>query len=373
MRKILSVLLSFVFVLLPLSAKAEGKSAKAYLLMPLHSGTTLEEKNSDEAYSVAGLCKLPAILTLCRAFDNGLIDEAASMQVSQKASKVSGPTAFLNPGESVPAGELIKAAVMISAGDAIWTLMENAFGSEEVFLQNIGVVLEEAGVSLSLSSCLGTGTRFTCRDLLRLAEIATESKTFLRWCSVYMDSLPHQKGSATELVNANRMIRSYNGCFGLMTGSSRDDGYCGVFAARRNNMTYLCCVIGSDTSEQRFAEATRLFDYAFANYRLETPAVKGEPLLKEQEVLYGDAKTVDLLPHETVSLLLKKQDREVTPAFDLPEPLTAPLDPDTPVGSVTFTDASGNLLAVVELYPSALVQSNGYRDVLRRILAAYFS
>ena len=373
MRKILSVLLSFLFLLTPLAAKAEGRGTKAYLLMPLHSGTVLEERNSDEAYSVAGLCKLPAILTLCRAFDNGLIDEAASMQVSQKASKVSGPTAFLNAGESVAAGELMKAAVMISAGDAIWTLMENAFGSEEVFLQNIGVVLEEAEVSLSLSTCLGTGTKMTCRDLLRLAEVAVESKTFLRFASVYMDALPHQKGNATELVNANRMIRSYNGCFGLMTGSSRDDGYCGVFAAKKNNMTYLCCVIGSDTSEQRFAEATRLFDYAFANYRLETPAVEGEALIKDLEVLYGDVKNVDILPHETVSLLLKKQEGAVTTAFDLPDPLTAPLDPDTPVGTATFTDASGNLLAVVELYPSALVQSNGFRDVLRRILAVYFS
>lgn len=374
MRRIVIIVLSILLgtILLPGKVSAEGtKEAKAILLRPHNSEIVMDQKNSTDRYSVAGLCKIPALLTLCRAFDEGLIPLDTEMEVSQKASKVPGPTAFLEAGEQVRAGELIKAAVMISAGDAIWTLMENAFGSEEIFLQNIGIVLKDAGVDLTLETCLGTGTLFSCDDLYRLGELAIESKTFLQYAGLYMDSLSHQKGSTTELVNANRMIRSYGGCIGLLTGSSREDGYCGVFAAKRNEMTYLCCIIGSPTSEARFAEATQLLDNAFANYKLETPASAGKTLYPEWPVLYGDRKTVDLVPHDNVVLLRSKADGALEQSDDLPEALLAPLDPDAAVGNVTFTDAAGNTLAVVALYPSEIVRSNGYPDVIRRLIASY--
>ena len=371
MRRYLMILLCAALLLAPIHGMAESKSAKAYLITPAGSTAALWEERSDERFSVAGLCKLPAILTLCRAFDAGLIDPDAEMDVSKKASKVSGPSAYLEAGERIAAGELIKAAVMISAGDAIVALGENAFGSEEMFLQNIGVILAEAKVDVSLASCLGTGTAFSCAELLRLAALALDSKTFRTYCGVYMDSISHAKGTTTELVTANRMIRSYAGCFGLLTGSSREDGYCGIFAAERNGMTYLCAVLGSPTGDARFAEATHLFDDAFANYRLDTPATKGTPLLSDYPVLYGDRKTVHLLPDETVVLLRNKADGALQTSFDLPESLLAPLHPEEPVGTATFTDEAGNTLAVVSLYPAEAVVSNGFPDVLRWLLTQY--
>lgn len=371
MRRIIAIVLCAAFLLSPLAAGADGNDAKAYLLIPAGSSAVLNEMRSEERFSPAGLCKLPAILALCRAFDTGLIAPDAMMEVSKKASKVSGPTAFLEAGEKIAAGELIKAAIMISAGDAIVALGENAFGSEEVFLQNIGVILAEASVDVTLLSCLGTGTAFSCAELGRLGMLALGSETFRHYCGVYMDSIAHQKGTTTELVSANRMVRSYSGCIGLMTGSAREDGYCGIFAAERNGMTYLCVVLGCPTSDARFAEATRLFDDAFANYRLEMPATAGEPLVKDYPVLYGDRKTVDLVPDESVVLLCKKADGAIDTTYDLPDALLAPLNPADAVGTATFTDAAGNTLAVVALHPTEAVRSNGFADVLRRIAAQY--
>lgn len=372
MRRKLIVLLCAV-MLLAGKSKADSKSARASVLMPAGSAAVLSEENAEEKLPVAGLTKLPAILTLCRAFDSGLIAPETEMEVSKKASKVSGPTAFLEAGEHIRADELLKAAVMISAGDAIYALMENAFGSEEVFLNNIGVILREANVEVQLETCLGTGTPFSCTDLIRLGNLALESDSFLQYCGRYMDATPHQKGGETELVNANRLIRTYSGCFGLLTGSSKTDGYSGLFAAKRNDMTYLCAVIGSATSEARFAEAIRLFDNAFANYRLETPAKAGEPLEQAYPVLYGDRKTVNLVPKETIVLLMNKADGGVVTELNVPETLLAPLDPETPVGTATFYNAEGEMLGTVSLYPDETVQPNGFSDVCRRILSGYLT
>ena len=169
MRRFVSLLLTVFILLLPVGTWGEGEpvevSASAWCLTLPGRAEPLLDKKGTEPMSVAGLRKLPAVLTLCRAFDSGLIAESTGMQVSPHAASISGPTAFLESGERIEAGELLKAAVMISAGDAIVTLGENAFGSESVFLNNIQVTLKELGIDRTLTDCLARASpslRWTC-------------------------------------------------------------------------------------------------------------------------------------------------------------------------------------------------------------------
>ena len=148
MRRFVSLVLTVFVLLLPVGTWGEEPvsiDAPAYCLALPGRAEPLLDKKGSEGMAVAGLRKLPAVLTLCRAFDSGLIAENTGMQVSPHAASIPGPTAFLEAGERIEAGELLKAAVMISAGDAIVTLGENAFGSESVFLNNIMVTLKELG------------------------------------------------------------------------------------------------------------------------------------------------------------------------------------------------------------------------------------
>ena len=103
------------------------------------------------------------------------------------------------------------------------------------------------------------------------------------------------------------------------------------------------------------------------------PAQSGVPLKKAYPVHNGDPDAVDLVPHETASLLLKKSDGALTAVFDLPEVLSAPLDPEIAVGSASFQNANGETLCTVMLYPGEPSASNGYPDVLKRILISYFN
>ncbi|MCL2695176.1 MAG: hypothetical protein FWE69_02490 [Clostridiales bacterium] len=373
MKSILACLVALLLALtlaLPVAVFAQElvdtESAKAVLLTPLQSNVAIVAQNEDKALPVAGLAKLPAILTLALAFDEGIIAPDASMQVSKKASGIPGPTAFLDAGETAQAEALLKAAVMISAGDAIWTLGENAFGSEQVFLQNIQVVLQRLGLDLALTDCLGGGTLFTARDLLALGQAAAGSQSFLRFATRYMDELKHADGRQTELVNANRLVRFYAGCFGLLTGSAREEGYSGVFAVTKNEVSYVAVVIGASSSEDRFTAATRLFDYAYANCKQRALATAYEPLLKDYPVLYGDSNTVNLVPHETVVSLLQKQDGELGCTYELPETLLAPLAPSTGVGRAVYAYPNSAPLYVVELFPEFEVMSFGFMDILMR-------
>jgi D-alanyl-D-alanine carboxypeptidase (penicillin-binding protein 5/6) len=367
-------MLTVFILLLPVGAWGEEEpvsvNAPAWcLILPGREEPLLDKKGS-EGMPVAGLRKLPAVLTLCRAFDGGLISESTGMQVSPRSASIPGPTAFLEAGERIEAGELLKAAVMISAGDAIVTLGENAFGSESVFLNNIQVTLKELGVDRALTDCLGTGTLFSARDLCALGAAAVKSEHFCRWSGQYMEHIIHAGGRETELVNANRMIRSYSGCFGLMTGSQKEEGYTGVFAVKRQEVVYVAAVIGAKSSEVRFAAAGALFDYAFATYQPMRLTGAGEVVAPDWPVFCGDRSSVDLVAHEDASLLLMKQAGKVDRRLDVPDSLTAPLSKEEGVGSVVFT-LDGEEVFTVPLYPAEDVISYSLLDMLRRISADY--
>ena len=374
MRRFVSLVLTVFILLLPVGTWGDedpvSANVPAYCLTLSGREEPLLDKKGTEAKAVAGLRKLPAVLTLCRAFDSGLIAESAGMQVSPHAASIPGPTAFLESGERIEAGELLKAAVMISAGDAIVTLGENAFGSESVFLNNIQVTLKELGVNRTLSDCLGTGVAFSARDLCALGVAASKSEHFCRWAGQYMEHIVHAGGRETELVNANRMIRSYSGCFGLMTGSQKEEGYTGVFAVKRQEVVYVAAVIGAKTSEERFAAAGALFDYAFATFQPVRLTGTGEVAAPDWPVLYGDRESVDLVAHEDASLLLSKQAGKVERRLDVADPLTAPLYAEVSVGQAVFTLGGEDVFSVA-LYPAADVASHSLPDLLRRIGRAY--
>ncbi len=374
MRRFLSVLLTVFILLVPLGTWGDqdpvSVKVPAYCLSLPGREEPLLDKKGGETMAVAGLRKLPAVLTLCRAFDKGLISESAGMQVSPHAASIPGPTAFLESGERIDAGSLLMAAVMISAGDAIVTLGENAFGSESVFLNNIQVTLKELGVERTLTDCLGSGIAFSARDLCALGTAAVKSEHFCRWSAQYMEHIVHAGGRETELVNANRMIRSYSGCFGLMTGSQKEEGYTGVFAVKRQEVVYVAAVIGAKSSEVRFAAAGALFDYAFATYQPMRLTGAGEVVAPDWPVFCGDRSSVDLVAHEDASLLLMKQAGKVDRRLDVPDSLTAPLSKEEGVGSVVFT-LDGEEVFTVPLYPAEDVISYSLLDMLRRISADY--
>jgi D-alanyl-D-alanine carboxypeptidase (penicillin-binding protein 5/6) len=369
------ICLSVIFLILfSFAAFSSAETMQpAYCIRPYQSDRVIAESRSEEWMNVAGMTKLPAVLTLCLAFDKGLIDPNAAVTVSSKAASIGGPSAYLEKGESVPASELMKAAVMISAGDAICALYEHAFGSEEVFLNNIHLVMKNAGVNKQLPDCFGTYMTFSCRELILLGEAALGSPTFMKYCSQKYAVLEHASGRKTELATANKLLTTLNGCIGLFTGSSKADGYCGVFAVRRGDTTYLCAVIGAPSSKDRFNLASKLSEEAFANYRYISLCSKDEPLIEQYPVEGGDIDAIDLYVKEDCGLLMQKADGAIQKRVDLPDVLPAPLDPDYAVGTVSFYDSSGTVLCELALYPGGSVLATGFRQTLYRIVKMFLS
>lgn len=377
MKRLLSCLLAVTMLLaapvaladIPNIAEADGMTGA--ILMEPGTGTRLWGKDADMERSVAGLSKLPAILTLAQAFDEGSISESTMMRVSEKAAAIAGPTAFLNANEEIAARELIKSAVMISAGDAIMTLGETAYGSESIFVENINVTLRQLGMNKAMTDAMGNGMLFSPWELATLGKAAVKSPTFSKYCMLYLDAVAHADGRETELVNANRLIKNYSGCKGVLTGSSATDGYCGVFAAERNGTCLVAVVTGGENAVKRTAAAVALLDYGFANYRVETLCKAGNALAKDVPVRDGDVRTVNLVPREDVVMVTESKKAKLTLGLEVPEYLEAPVAADVSVGTATYTDEAGKSVATVPLYVEREIPAYGIKDLLLRIIALF--
>ncbi len=377
MKRWIAALLICLFAVQPVTTYGENdalagtESLSAAVLMEQQTSTRLWASNADGDCAVAGLSKLPALLTLAQSMDEGAIDPLAGMSVSSHAASIPGPTAFLDGGETVAANELMKAAVMISAGDAIMTLGENAYGSESVFVENINITMRQLGLTKTVIDAVGSGLKLTAWELATLGKAAAESKTFTQYCTLYMDSITHADGRETELVNANRLINNYAGCSGLMTGSSADDGYCGVFYAKRNGTNLIAVVVGAADAGKRTVAATALLDFGFSGFRTETLVKAGTPVVEAVPVRNGDVKSVDLVPRETVTIVLQSASGKLKKVFEAPSYLEAPLDINMVVCEVAFTGEDGNTVAAVPLYPAKEVAAFGIGDILLRIMAIF--
>lgn len=340
----------------------------------LLEATTLQpvlEKDAQTARSVAGLCKLPALLVVCEAMDEGAIKPTDEVTVSERAARISGPTAFIETGETIAASELIKAAVMINAGDAIMALGEAIYGSETAFLEQIHSRLKDMDIPLTLSDAVGKDLQVDPMTLAKLGAELVKSETFSQYCMLTLDGITHTGDRYTELVNPNRMIKTYAGCTGVSTGSSQADGYCGVFSVTRGDTSLICVVLGAKNSNSRFEIAKQMLDSAFATIKTQRVATAGEVMVKNVPVQGGKRREVNLVAKDDVVIILEKAQADLKGVPEIPEVLIAPFDVTDVQGTIVYKTDAGETLARVELVPQQAVEIANLRDIIREIFLGY--
>ena len=94
-------------------------------------------------------------------------------------------------------------------------------------------------------------------------ELLTKHPNITKYTTIYMDSL---RGGKSQLVNTNKLIRTYKGITGLKTGSTSLALYNLSASATRDDLSLIAVVMKAPTTKIRFSEAQKLLDYGFVNY-----------------------------------------------------------------------------------------------------------
>lgn len=333
------------------AALAEGVTAetgqvKAAIVTEAQSGQRIFEKNAEERLNLGGLVRLPALLYALDCMDSGKLAADENIVVSPEAASVGGATAFLKAGETIKAGTAMKAAVMITAGDATFALAEACAGGQDAAVKAINELMQDAGVYAEISSIDGKGLMLSAEELAKLGARLAKSGTYKQYSALYLDEIQHENGTRTELVNQNKLIKSLDGCFAGSTGSSSEAQYCGVFMVKRKGAVFIAAVIGAADSKTRFSCASKTIEASAAAVSIKTPVKKGDKVVENVSVYGGIAKNVNLVAAEDVTLIVWNGD-EPRSVINAEEAYNTPIKAGDKAGTLEYIfEISGESVSI---------------------------
>lgn len=307
----------------------------AAVLIDEDSGTVLYEKNADERRPVASITKVMTLLLTFEALQAGKISLTDIVPVSEHAYHMGGSQIWLEPGEQLTLQEMLKAVCISSANDAAVAVAEFVAGSEPAFVDAMNARAAALGMTAThFANACGLdeeGHLSSARDVAVMSrEMLLHHPEVREYCTVWMDTL---RGGKTQLVNTNKLLKSYPGITGLKTGTTGKAGVCITASAERDGLRLIAVVLGAASGKERFEAAKTLLDYGFAHYDSAEVALPDDAP-EELPVKRGTAETTALDYAAPERLLVPKgEGRDLQTKILLPDALQAPVQQGSPVGS----------------------------------------
>ena len=324
---------------IPVAALGDDSvSAQSAVLMESSTGKIVYEKNSHEQRPCASVTKVMTLLLVFEAIDRGKLSLEDTITASEHAASMGGSDIWLENGETMSADDMIKATVVASANDAAVALAEHLSGSEDAFVEQMNNRAKELGMNDTVfKNCNGLdeeGHVTSANDVAIMSRELTKHEKIFDYTAIWLDNLRDGK---TQIVNTNKLLKTYNGITGLKTGTTDDAGCCMSATATRGDVSLISVVLGCESGKQRFADAAALLDYGFANIAVKELKIP-EEMPQSLDVVGGMEKTVDLQCDVDSNVVVDKSaDADIKTELDLPENLEAPVEENQVVGSLKFT------------------------------------
>lgn len=317
---------------------------KAAFLIEEQTGRILYEKRAEETMPMASITKIMTMLLVMEALDAGKITLNDTVPVSVHAYSMGGSQIWLEPGEIFTVDEMLKAVAVSSANDAAVALAEFVGGGEESFCRMMNSRAKELGMNNTnfVNACgLDAPDHYsTAKDISIMAKELMKHPEIYNYTTIWTDYL---RGGETQLANTNKLLRSYNGITGLKTGTTSGAGVCICATAKRNDLSLIAVVLGSDSSQERFSAAKKLLDFGFANFETK-PFPQINDLPKEIAVKLGTQKQAKISCDIPDALLfVKGATTSLTCRTELPQYIDAPMFKGMKIGSMSLYSGQGKI------------------------------
>ncbi len=342
------------------------------LVMEVATGTVLFEKDADAKVHPASVTKVMTVLLIFEALEEGRLTLDEQVTTSAHAKSMGGSQVFLEEGETQTVETLLKCIIIASGNDAAVAMAEHIAGSEEAFVARMNERAAELGMkNTHFVDCCGltdsSDHYTTARDVaLASRELLARFPQVTDYSKIWMEDITHvtAKGSSTfTLTNTNKLLRAFDGCDGLKTGSTSYAKYCLSATAQRGGIRLIGTVMTAPDSKTRFADAAKLLGYGFACCTLyhddemePLPQIRvrgaAEPLV---DVKYAGEFSYLSTTNEDFSAIertIRWQDE-----------ICAPLAQGAQVGVCVYT-LNGKEIGSVPIVTAAAVEKAGYLDYL---------
>ncbi|MBE7039346.1 MAG: D-alanyl-D-alanine carboxypeptidase [Ruminococcaceae bacterium] len=335
---VICVMLLSLYSFVPQTFAAEiSISAPSAILIEAQTGQILFEKDSHIKLPPASVTKIMTMLLVIEAIDSGQIKMEDMVRCSEFAASMGGSQVYLEPNEEMSVHDMLKAVAVASGNDAAVALAEFVAGSHEEFVKRMNKRAKELNMNdTNFINCNGLdedGHVTSAHDISIMSKELISHPRILEFTSIWMDSL---RNGEFGLVNTNKLIRFYQGANGLKTGSTSVAKYCLSASATRNDMTLIAVILAAPSSKERFADATKLLDYGFANYAIANSLIDKEDM-KEVKVLKGAKQITMPGTEENTGVLVEKSKLEnIEKKITLPAEVEAPVKKGQKLGEVEY-------------------------------------
>jgi len=334
--------LMVVFLLTFTSAYAEGEitlSGKSALLMDSATGTILYENNAHEKLPMASVTKIMTMLLTMEAIDSGKITYDEMVTGSAYAKSMGGSTIFLDEGEQLSVSDILKGIAVASGNDASVAIAEHIAGSVPAFVEMMNKRATELGMTnTNFVNCNGLdadGHYTTAYDIALMSRELLKHPDIHKYTTIWMDSL--RNGEFT-LSNTNKLVRFYEGCTGLKTGSTDKALFCMSATAKREGLHLIAVIMAAPTSKQRQADASSLLNYGFANFASKS-IIKNGDIAKEIKVEKGVKDSCNLICKDDITALCKKgEDKNIKKEYIISKSVKAPVKQGEKAGELVCYD-----------------------------------
>lgn len=321
-------------------------TAPSAILMEPSTGKILFEKNAHEKRACASITKIMTVLLAFEAIDNGAISINDMVSASEHAASMGGSDIWLKSGEAMSVDDLIKATVVASANDAAVVLAERIAGTEEAFVNLMNKKAKDLHMDdTTFKNCNGLdedGHITSAFDVSLMSREIMKHEQIYKYAGIWIDYLREGK---TQLVNTNKLLKSYKGITGLKTGTTNQAGCCISATAKRGDISLNAVVLGSKTTKDRFKDAASLLDYGFDKFTMIKPKLPDECTDLEVKVINGVKTKVKTKVDETSYVLVPKgKENLVKSKMEILEEVQAPVYQNQILGKIVFSMDNSTVL-----------------------------
>ena len=349
--------------------------APSVMLMEVSTGTILFQKNAQEQRSPASITKIMTLLLIFEELEKGTVTMEEEGVTSAYAKSMGGSQVFLEEGEKQTVETMIKCIVVASGNDASVAMAEHIAGSEAEFVKRMNQRARELGmVHTNFEDCCGlteSAEHYTTAEDVALVsrELLRRFPKILEYSSIWMENITHVTRQGSKefcLTNTNKLVRSYDGCVGLKTGSTSVAKFCVSAVAKRGDLMLLAVVMGAPDPKVRFKDAAALLDYGFGNCALYTDENKDS--LKPVSVFRGAKKEAACRYKgafhylDTKGRNLEKVEKEIL----YEKNLKAPVKKGSVVGKAVYT-LDGEEIGQMEIVSAENIRKAGFTDYLKKV------
>ena len=380
-RKIPAFVLSVLLFACPVRAETGGGEQEALIqaphgvLMEASTGTIIYEKEKDTRVLPASITKIMTLLLIFDEIEKGNLKMEDPVITSAYAKSMGGSQVYLEEGEKQTVETMIKCIVIASGNDASVAMAEHICQSEEAFVKRMNERAEDLGMeNTHFEVCCGltdsANHYTTAYDVARMSrELVVNYPKILEYSSIWMDTIIHETRQGTSefgLTNTNKLIRGYEGCLGLKTGSTSAAKYCVSAVAKRKGITLISVVMTAPDYKVRFRDAAAMLNLGFGVCSLYTD--EKEEKLPEILVKGGVRDTVSCAYKEPFHYLdtegkaLDKVEKKIV----LKESVLAPVTKGAKAGEIQYY-LDGEKIGSVAIVFCENIEKAGYWDYVREI------